>query len=142
MNNGWGSYSLFLVAGVLSLSLPVLLSGISKLLGRPAEKTLPTKAQKKTDSVTEIFQDRKTKLNARFFHAFNTGIMLVLMVLILIPGIAVFKGLVSSGDRVAVNRALFSLLMTLTLIASALFYVAKKGDLDWLRSFKKDSRDE
>ena len=119
--NGWNIYYIIPLASVASLSLPFLL----RLFGRgrkPAPALVP--------EAGEISPERR--LNSRFLLALNAGTALLLQGIVLIPCMAIFNSILSSGERVEIWHLLVVFLLLCVVLLGGLFYALRKGDLDWL----------
>jgi len=121
MTSGWEVYYVIFLSSALALSLPVALSLISSAgKAHRASPSLhrPTRVGEKT--------------NTRYFLGAVLSLPLVVMALILIPCV----GVLASRGREGSGLAAFGILSISGLAALAVGYASRKGDLDWLRSFR------
>jgi NADH:ubiquinone oxidoreductase subunit 3 (subunit A) len=130
MPSSWNVYYAVFLSAALGLGIPGGLLLLSRVLrgGSPhaqdARPLLPNEANNKS-----ILGSR---INVRFFLAANASILLVALAFLLIPCVVSLQG----DDRLIAFRSLLSI-VCISLIASlALFYAFKKGDLDWLKTFR------
>lgn len=135
MSSAWGTYSVvFLGAGVFIL-IPLLLHLVSFLFSRfsPRYELQGDSAQSLKSDTLKIPKD--TCINVRFFSALNIALVLITLVLILVPLAATFHFLVK-GDQIFF-RGFSGVLFISTLLGVAVFYSTRKGDLSWLKTFRR-----
>lgn len=139
MSSGWEVYSILFFAGVLFLFLPLSLKGIAHYLlprGRgPAAKPLPIELPHPIQDAGERTEDR-LRLNNRFFLAMSAALLLLALGLILVPTVVALKPLEHESKEVQI-RGLAAALSLCGFLGLALFYSVRKGDLSWLRSYKR-----
>ena len=64
--------------------------------------------------------------------------MLFCLSLLLIPLVSAIQSIETTGDRDTLFVGLFGILSLVLFLGLGLFYAARKGDLSWLQSFKRD----
>ena len=131
MPSGWEVYYLVCLSALLALLLPLILTLVSFVISshrQAVSQNVPDailNASKKTDKKVLA----GLRINTRFFLGANVALVLVTMALILVPCVGAFSP--DSGFR-----ELLGIVTLVAFAAFALFYSARKGDLNWLRSFK------
>ena len=141
MRDGWNTYYLLLLASFLSLSFPAGLILISRSLsgsnkggnrGRQFDKITPVSDDARPWHKTE------KKTNARFFLALNSGIILIVMGLVLIPAVAIFRELAIGNAKDLLLRAMIIVFLSCGVMITGLLYASRKGDLNWIRSTRRE----
>jgi len=136
MPSGWGVYYVVLLSAVLSLGIPATLSFVSFFVTPRRKKrehsllSAPT-APDLSESEPEVGK----RVNTRFFLAANAALILITFPLILVPCVGALQ---PSEDKSDSFLALVSILTLIGFSALGLLYAARKGDLNWLKTFKKD----
>ena len=131
MPSGWDVYYLVFLSSALALGIPAALTGLS-ILSRSKGRAAP---RSEGESIREFHQPKVEtetrlgrRLNTRFFLGADIALLLIASGLLLIPCVSLvhsdFRGLVG-----VLSLAVFSTL--------GLLYAARKGDLDWLKSYKR-----
>lgn len=163
--NGWDQYYLIFVSAGLAFLIPGLLWLVSSIMKRPmtvrelsplsgiSQAGMDMGAELATsddfmsaDAPADIFADpsearREAKfdssvlgrrINTRFYLSATTAILLLCGGLILVPLVRMVGG--SGKPALEVVLVLIALVLFLGL---GLIYSARKGDLDWIQSFRK-----
>lgn len=134
MPSGWDVYYVVFLSALLALGLPLVLRMISFFMARvsrrPAEVQLeePQRA-----AVADGAIPPGLRVNTRFFLGSNAALVLFTMMLALVPCVVVVKG---GGVGVVVSRAVMGVVFLSSLASAGLIYAARKGDLNWLRSYR------
>lgn len=142
MPSGWDVYYVVFLSAVVALGIPAALALISMLVSpggraRPAapkrENELPGASLPvhETESARESYLGRR--INTRFFLSANAALILITLALILIPYVGTLR---KDADKPALVRGLISIVTIAGFSALGLLYSARKGDLDWLQSFR------
>jgi len=132
--SGWSVYYIVIVAGALSLAVPVLMALFSFVASglrpsfKPRAGLSPTSPQSEAENPTAAGK----RTNPRAFGALNAALALLGMALLLLPCTITL----SSNPILGLVCVLaVSLMATL-----ALLYGIRKRDLDWLSSYKREAR--
>lgn len=139
MANGWDVYYVVFLSAFLALGLPIVISFISMSTQIVTKKRrAPHPSLKNADLEKGPFK----RVNTRFFLGMNVASILLAMALILIPCAAALQMLatVSSGEGFV--RGLVAIVSSGIFLSLGLFYSARKGDLNWLRSFRQPESEE
>ncbi len=142
MATGWETYFVIFVSAVVALLVPLLLWALSRFLAFKEENVrkieLPgadLKVQRSPDTVFGL------KINTRFFLGANIALVLVTLGLFLVPYAGVLGD--RAGQALGVRvKGLISVLSVLTFAGIGLLYAVRKGDLDWLNSYRKERDQE
>ncbi|MGE0614800.1 MAG: hypothetical protein AB7P04_04100 [Bacteriovoracia bacterium] len=78
------------------------------------------------------------KLNPRISLFGNIATLLVLLVLVLAPCVAAFRESLNSSSAETGLRGLAAIVSIGAFLGLGLFYAIRKGDLEWLKSFRKE----
>ena len=84
-------------------------------------------------------QDRdhlSQKVNTRSFFIVNLSVLFVVIIFLLAPGVSSFKADALTG-QILLNKGLSLLIIPPVILFVALLYLNKKGDLSWLKTFRK-----
>jgi NADH:ubiquinone oxidoreductase subunit 3 (subunit A) len=136
MATGWDAYYVILLAGFTAILLPFVLNGLSIVL-RPINRS-PSAEVAVEKARPEILADRQ-RVNTRFFIAINGAILLISLSVLLIPITAVIQNFIKEENFFLLSRGIVSLVVVSGFLGLALFYAFRKGDLSWLKSFRKKS---
>lgn len=126
----WHDFHLLFLAGVVSLIVPAIISLFARIsLNRfpPMGKATPT----------DDFFSSHPKVNTRFFLAINSTLALIVLGLLLAPCVAMFRPMVSGGDRAMVLRGGVVIVGICGLLMGSLLYSSRKGDLSGVSSQKE-----
>jgi len=144
-SSGWEIYYRVLLAAALSLLLPLGLTLASRLVRRKRPKQVAQAAPlaRARPSWTKEHLERGVdqlgrRLNTRFFLAANSALALIALALALVPGVVLLSGArqeLIPGEGV---RALLLVLSLSVFLLVGLLYSSRKGDLSWVRSFRRE----
>ncbi len=128
MPSGWSVYYVVFLSAALGLGVFVMLGvvfrrrpGASAREGAFSRSTLPSK-----------LGDR---INTRYFLAANSALVLITLMLVLIPCVCALR---AGNEKLMVLRGLIAVISVAGFAALGLLYSARKGDLSWLRTFRRD----
>jgi hypothetical protein len=130
MPSGWNVYYVVFLSALLALAIPALLGLISWVVAK--------KSPRRTVSIGSAGPALGRRINTRFFLSANVALILVTLALVMIPCVG---NLSKSASRAGVIQGLISILSISGFAALGLLYTARKGDLDWLRSFTVPASD-
>jgi NADH:ubiquinone oxidoreductase subunit 3 (subunit A) len=140
MTSGWGVYYVVFLAAVLGLMFPVFLALVSRLVRarerRRAEMEPAGPFLRAPNVPRASATDLPTvgrRVNTRFFLGANVALTLITLAFILVPCIGALH--VDSRET-AGPAAVAGIVMVAVLSSVALLYASRKGDLDWLRSYR------
>jgi NADH:ubiquinone oxidoreductase subunit 3 (subunit A) len=136
MLSGWDVYYVVVLSAVLALSIPAALALFSFLVS--------SKSAKHDDmSMGENFPLAKIsdtslgrRINTRFFLGANAALILITFALILVPCVGTVQPQQENAGTAL--KGLVGILSLAAFAALGLLYSAKKGDLNWLRSFREE----
>jgi NADH:ubiquinone oxidoreductase subunit 3 (subunit A) len=128
MPSGWDVYYVVFLSALLALAIPSVLGLISYFVVPKHAAEPPKKAEEA--EVTVMAQ----RVNARFFLAANTALILITLGLVLIPCVGALQ---PGGSHQTYGRGLIAIVTVAGFAALGLLYSARKGDLSWLRSFQE-----
>jgi hypothetical protein len=128
MSAGWEKYSALILSAFLPFIILILFWPLRQKINGPRA----LKPQQLPESGFRVEQT-----NARFYTLLNCASILGAFTLLMIPCVAAFRSLLVNGDRESVLRVVAVLLVFTGLMALAVFYASRKGDLTWLRSYQR-----
>jgi hypothetical protein len=129
MPSGWDVYYVVFLSAALALGIPAGLSALASLIrSSPRSERRPDtlgaqEASRTLGEGTGSAAELGRRLNTRFFRSINAALLLLSVGLVLIPCVS------GAGDR-----SLIGILSLASFGALGLFYAARKGDLDWLKT--------
>ncbi|MBY0469890.1 hypothetical protein K2X30_01895 [bacterium] len=146
MPSGWEVYYVVFLSAVLALAVPGALWLVSLLVRHRPKAESPSHQGSFGESMSELQLQQKParrssdtaigkKVNTRFFLGSNAALILVTLALILVPCVGILK------ENPARSNALKGLICIGTIVGFAalgLLYSARKGDLDWVKSFREE----
>ena len=139
MPSGWDDYYVVFLSAVLALLVPLILGLLSVIFS--SKRTFkPRSADSAAALSASISKDTRhpmshQRINTRFFLAANASLVLITLGLALIPCVGTLK---SSTDGMGLLRGLIAIVTIAGFAALGLLYSARKGDLSWLRSYRKE----
>ncbi len=154
--SGWEIYYVVFLSALVALGIPLILGGVSWISARRARDEqsgsgdfqlsstpIPTVAPLPIgQGASSAESSLGRRINTRFFLSANAALVLITLALVLIPYASVLHGgPAAEGADLAARRALMirgliSVVSISALAALALLYSARKGDLNWLQSFR------
>jgi NADH:ubiquinone oxidoreductase subunit 3 (subunit A) len=126
------AYLILLSAALIALALPAFLWLASRSLrhsGDSTERSRPLSQVSFPSDQTRL----GLKLNSRFFLATSAALLLIALGLLVIP---VSVTLRADETREVVEKGLIAILSVALIAGLGLFYAEKKGDLNWMKTFK------
>ena len=143
MPSGWDIYYIVFLSAIVALGIPLFLAGVSYLISpqvrgrkRHAHELFDRQFNPDLADATKKNQSiLGNKVNPRIFLGANAALVLVSMMLILIPCAG---GLQPGADPEMLLRGVVALISVSSFAGLALLYAARKGDLSWLKVYKKD----
>jgi len=127
MANNLNVFFIVAAAAVLALGLPASLYIVSAFV-RP-KRGLPIGASLSPNDKTKL----GLRLNSRFFLATSSALSLLCLSLLVIP-VAVTLQETETHD--VILKALIAVLSVAVIAGLGLFYAERKGDLNWMKTFK------
>jgi len=76
------------------------------------------------------------KVNTRSFFMVNLSVLFLMVIFLLAPGVTSFK-FIGLTNQSVLYKGLVFLIIPPVILLIALFYLNKKGDLSWLKTFRK-----
>jgi NADH:ubiquinone oxidoreductase subunit 3 (subunit A) len=135
MPSGWDVYYVVFLSALFALGIPAALSLVSRSLAARGAPRTAARAQDSPEAPAASSVGRK--LNTRFFLGANASLLLITLALVLIPCISGLQARPDGAQSAAGLRWVVASVVSLAVFASlGLFYASRKGDLDWLRSFR------
>ena len=135
MPSGWDDYYVVFLSAVLALLVPLILGLLSLVFSsKRTFKPRTFESAAALSSETKVPMTRQ-RINTRFFLAANASLVLITLGLALIPCVGTLK---SSTDGMGLFRGLIAIVTITGFAALGLLYSARKGDLSWLRSYRKE----
>lgn len=126
MPSGWNIYYIVFLSAIFALAIPLALRLLSSFF---SSQEPDRKAE--IPSISGDPMSLGQRINTRFFKSANVALLLIAFGLILIPCALIAR----SPDGAAL------ILSTVGFSALGLLYSARKGDLEWLRTFvRRDDR--
>jgi hypothetical protein len=136
MPSGWDVYYVVFLSAVLALAIPAGLGLVSILMSGRGKRPGPSSATPVPPVRDESALGRR--MNTRFFLSANAALALIALGLVVIP----CAGTLQAGEtRAEVLRGLVAIVSIAGFAAIGLLYAARKGDLDWLRSYRSGERE-
>ena len=139
MPSGWDIYYVVFLSAALALGIPGVLALASNILRQRELKDRISADPGLFRELPKLNARNETRLgrrvNTRFFMSSNAALVLITTSLILIPCVGLLR---PESDR---SEVALSMTLILTLAAFAtlgLLYAARKGDLNWLNTFRDD----
>lgn len=152
--SGWEFYYVVFLSALVALGIPLVLSAVSIILSRRAKRdrkeaaTIAAQAdpfQNTSQTLAQIPSSAAPKdadstlgrrINTRFFLSANASLILIALALVLIPYAGVLTLRPDGQNRALILRGLISVVSIAGFAALGLFYSARKGDLNWLQSYR------
>lgn len=145
MPSGWEVYYVVFLSAILALSIPAALAMLAYLLSPKRSSREPAALEvvinQDFPSLPGLEEDTPApsdslgrRINTRFFLGANAAMILIVFPLALIPCV----GTLSSAGSTAGGRGLVAIVTLALFAALGLLYAARKGDLDWLKSHRKE----
>jgi hypothetical protein len=126
--SGWSVYYIVLVAGALSLVVPMVMGLFSFIATGQWPSFKPSVRRNQVNDESPAAAGKRT--NPRVFGGLNAALALLGMALLLMP-----CAITLSSNPVL---GLICVLVLASMATLALLYGIRKKDLDWLMSFKKE----
>jgi NADH:ubiquinone oxidoreductase subunit 3 (subunit A) len=141
MNGIWSAYSVVFVSAATALMAPLFLSALARAFSYRYRVSLKRPGIPgdliSTREMESREQIRGQRLNTRYFLAMNIAVVLSGALFIIIPVAAAYRDI---NEPVFRARAAAVLLSTLGLVAVSAVYASKKGDLEWLTTFRGEKQ--
>lgn len=143
MPSGWDVYYVVFLSAVLALGIPAALALISLLVApkRARDKSMSSDTNMPGASLSapEIRDSAfGRRINTRFFLGANAALILITMALVLVPCVGILGAAKSSSmSQGELVRTLICVVTIAGFAAFGLLYSARKGDLNWLHSFRR-----
>jgi hypothetical protein len=134
MTSGWDVYYVVFLSALLALAFPAFLGLVSRVVSGRRTSRVHGDLEPKFPGDTDLTSVGR-KVNTRFFLGTNAALALITLMLVLIPCVATIRPS-AGGDSETNGLAALGIVTLAGLSALGLFYSARKGDLDWLRSFR------
>jgi NADH:ubiquinone oxidoreductase subunit 3 (subunit A) len=140
---GWDVYYVVFLSSVLALGIPLAIGALSSLLRKSAKPSFEVDHRKEAMSKArpDLIADAPlpgsgsllpgARMNVRFFLAANAALVLITLSLILIPCVTALKETASRG--------LLAIVTIAGLSGLGLIYCWRKGDLSWLKTYKRET---
>ena len=133
MPSGWEVYYVVFLSAVLALAIPAILALVSAVIAQRG--ALP---QDLPGSSLGVPEARDTalgrRINTRFFLSANAALILITLALVLVPYASTLQADVPKPTAL---RGLISIVTIVAFSSLGLLYAARKGDLNWLRSYRR-----
>jgi hypothetical protein len=130
MPSGWDAYYVVFLSALLALCIPATLSFLSRILSQPTQSPAPLP----TVNATPVGR----RVNTRFFLGANVSLLLLALALVLIPCVAAIQSMDEEGGS-GLGLITLSIISIAVFCSLGLLYASRKGDLDWLRSYRESS---
>ncbi len=154
--SGWEIYYVVFLSALVALGIPLILGGVSWIFARRArvDQSNSSDFQLSSSPVPTVAplpmgpgapsasSSLGRRINTRFFLSANAALVLITLALVLIPYASVLHGGTAAegadlaARRTVMIRGLISVVTISGLAALALLYAARKGDLNWLQTFR------
>lgn len=131
--SGWNVYYIVFVAGALSLAVPALLALLSYLF---SARRSPTDFRSSAAHRSRLLNDESNpsapqkRTNPRAFIALSSALVLFSMALLILPCVVTLSSSPILG--------LIGILSVCSFAGLGLLYGIRKGDLEWLLTFKEE----
>lgn len=140
MSSGWEVYYVLFLSAAWALVFPLTLKMVSWILTRG--ERVPQQEEAIVRSGEPNLNLASNKMNTRFYLAVNSGSILIVLALALIPAVGAMGGWERSGleniDKGTLLRGIIAVLSLAFFLSLGLFYSSKKGDLSWVRVFRSN----
>lgn len=140
MPSGWGVYYVVFLSALLALGIPAVLALLSHLVSTRRAGGSKPGADAVLSAQQPIELDKSSlgrRMNTRFFLSANASLVLITLGLVLIPCAGILQ---PETGRAGILRGLIAIVSIAGVAALGLLYSARKGDLNWLNSFRGEDR--
>lgn len=141
MPSGWEVYYVVFLSALLALGIPATLGLLSRLFFAKRTDTQLQSQKADLPIVSDPSESSVTSkhVNTRFFLAANSALVLIALGLLMIPAAVMLRPSTGEAGNENLVSGLVAILSVIVFAGLGLLYSARKGDLNWIQSFRRES---